>query len=524
MGRQSDLGRQIERSSAGWCRGRCVWACAVALIIIAFLPGSALCADGTNFYRVPKDISAFPIGAVVRAQPITKLSPLLGRVHGTRLMYRSEDEHGRAIGITGIVLVPSGEPPPGGWPIIAWAHGTTGVGLDCAPSRTRNLFENAYAGFIAGFLAAGFLIVATDYEGLGTGPLHKYINLDSEARSVIDAVRAARRLIPQAGRQWLVVGHSEGGHAAVGTGELANRRASGLQFLGTVAIAPAAMLETVFEGIETSPHKSQVLPYIAYLAAGMKATLPNFHYAELLSPEMQQVMPQAERRCLIELQAIFLALFHPKKILANNWRQSESVRQYLRNTEPGKRPSGGPLLIFAGGADIDVSPTLVDGLVRRLNAHGERVQYHRLPDDDHGTLLMTGFPTMLNWVHRRFHGSADAGRRVSPLSVQAARTLHQLRTDLEPIPFYDPPLAVEARAAVLNLRSALRALEAAPIDSMRVKPIKAALLSAIDSSVRLELVVDGPVDMGDRQRAKMLIAEGIDAAGRAERLARAAGL
>ena len=75
------------------------------------------------------------------------------------------------------------------------------------------------------------VVVATDYVGLGPkGERHTYLSGPAEGHSVIDIVRAARR-IPwvHAGRQWVTVGVSQGGHASLFAGELARRYAPELE-------------------------------------------------------------------------------------------------------------------------------------------------------------------------------------------------------------------------------------------------------------------------------------------------------
>jgi hypothetical protein len=53
---------------------------------------------------------------------------------GHRITHRSEALGGDEIVVSGAVLVPPG-PPPGGWPVVSWAHGTTESADTCAPSR-----------------------------------------------------------------------------------------------------------------------------------------------------------------------------------------------------------------------------------------------------------------------------------------------------------------------------------------------------------------------------------------------------
>ncbi len=89
-------------------------------------------------------------------------------------------------------------------------------------------------------LSRGFVVVATDYVGLGTPGQHPYLIGESEARSVLDSVRAARRFPgAKAGDTFAVWGHSQGGHAALFTGQLAASYAPELKLAGVAAAAPA---------------------------------------------------------------------------------------------------------------------------------------------------------------------------------------------------------------------------------------------------------------------------------------------
>jgi acetyl esterase/lipase len=146
--------------------------------------------------------------------------------------------------VSGIVIVPAGQAPAGGWPIVAWAHPTTGVVPRCAPSLAIFLFQQ-----IAGsrrLLEDGYAIAATDYPGLGTPGPHPYLVGESEARAVIDSVRAAR-LFPglENSNRFAVWGHSQGGQASLFTGMIAKTYAPELQLVGVAAAAPATDLATL---------------------------------------------------------------------------------------------------------------------------------------------------------------------------------------------------------------------------------------------------------------------------------------
>ncbi len=64
----------------------------------------------------------------------------------------------------------------------------------------------------------GAVVAATDYPGLGTAGPHPYLVGDSEARAVIDSVRAAHSLPGVGdGNSFAVWGHSQGGQASLYT-------------------------------------------------------------------------------------------------------------------------------------------------------------------------------------------------------------------------------------------------------------------------------------------------------------------
>ena len=134
-----------------------------------------------------------------------------------RIFYWSTGLGGRPVEVSGVVIAPPGSPPPGGRPVVAWAHPNTGVVSRCAPSLARVFFASVQG--LRAMLERGYVVAATDYPGLGTPEAHPYLVGTSEAHAVLDSVRAARA-IPEAaaGTQFAVWGHSQGGQAALFTG------------------------------------------------------------------------------------------------------------------------------------------------------------------------------------------------------------------------------------------------------------------------------------------------------------------
>ncbi|MFD1050932.1 alpha/beta hydrolase, partial [Kibdelosporangium lantanae] len=124
------------------------------------------------------------------------------------MMYTSYRVNGISNAVTGVVFTPSGKVPRDGWPLISWAHGTVGIADQCAPSTAGRSQRDI--NYLKEWLAAGYAIAATDYEGLGWTFEHPYENGLSEARSVIDIARAAPQVDPTIGRRWMAVGQSQG--------------------------------------------------------------------------------------------------------------------------------------------------------------------------------------------------------------------------------------------------------------------------------------------------------------------------
>lgn len=192
------------------------------------------------FYATPDPLPDAPLGTVLRSEQITEGVDL---TNGTawRILYLTEDGNGTPRVSGGRLFVPDTPAPPGGRPVVSWAHPTTGMGDACAPSRTPK--PTALMDWLPAMLDRGWVVVATDYAGLGTAGVESYLVAEPEVRDVVNAVRAAREF-PEAGASstYAVFGHSQGGHASLWAGSLAPAYAPELELVGVAGAAPAAPL------------------------------------------------------------------------------------------------------------------------------------------------------------------------------------------------------------------------------------------------------------------------------------------
>lgn len=342
--------------------GKSVVSICAALISIGVIAPAAVADPSPGFYTtVPSNLAQLAPGTLIKseAESITFFTGI-SFSSAYRIMYRSTGQLGGAIAVTGMVFVPNGVAPSGGWPIVAWDHGTTGVGPMCTPSMYGDMYDNSnwhgYSDEINFLLTLGYVVVAPDYEGLGPPPgPHTYLQANALAQVTIDSVRAVSQIVPSTSTRWASVGHSEGGMASVATGEVAaTAYGQGLTFLGSVALAPVQHLYAQSYPVDTSATGA---PYYAYMAVGMRAINPSFDYTNFLGPLWTGTttpnMSQAQQDCFTQW---FRAdnkgvTFTAQNLLNPNGPADPTVQAYFANSNIGLRKSAGPILVAQGTND-----------------------------------------------------------------------------------------------------------------------------------------------------------------------------
>ena len=188
----------------------------------------------TDFYDTPE---SFPTtgnpGDLIRSMEFNGYNLPEG-IGATRILYGTTTSQGKLVTGSGVVLVPQGAPQEAGPPIIAWAHGTSGVTRRCAPSLMAQCFSDYKAPCI--YTEKGYAVVAADYAGLGTDCPVSYMDRLSNGWDVIHGVTAARKAVPHLGPKWVALGHSAGAHAMRGVAEL-QVVIKDQSYLGVVAVS-----------------------------------------------------------------------------------------------------------------------------------------------------------------------------------------------------------------------------------------------------------------------------------------------
>jgi pimeloyl-ACP methyl ester carboxylesterase len=366
-----------------------------------------------SFYDGPRSLLNGAPGTLVRQEPIDG-APLGAAAY--RVLYRSTGMHAEPIFVSGVVVVPQGEPPAGGRPIVAWAHPTSGITPRCAPSLAIFLFQQIQG--LRSFVERGYVVAATDYPGLGTPETHPYLVGDSEARAVIDAVRVAGTM-PGAGggKRFVVWGHSQGGQAALFTGMIANSYASELTLLGVAAAAPATDLITLMNDDINSVGGKNITAM----------TLWSWHRVydapidKLVDPLAMPVIDRLAHEC-IEGPFDLIARQRTERPLERHFLTVEGPadiepwHSLLKKNSPDALPPQIPVFLAQGTADQIIRPDVTKGYMQRLCQAGSKVQMMLLPNIGHGRAAQASTVAVVDWIAARFVGNVppnDCSNRAS---------------------------------------------------------------------------------------------------------------
>jgi pimeloyl-ACP methyl ester carboxylesterase len=364
---------------------------------------------GLAFYKAPaKALRGQAHGGVIWARRQTGPDVLPGAGKAELLLYRSIGVGGKAVGVSGSVTLPKGKAPAGGWPVVTYAHGTTGIADKCAP--TRNPGTGAIAGYtsyvypvLSAFLQQGYAIVRTDYEGLGTPGDHPYLIGRSEGRSVMDIVRAARKLEPSLSKRVIVAGHSQGGHAALWAASVARTWTPELQVAGTVAFAPASHLSEQAGLLRALKAPGGGLSALAMsILRGLDVGRVGVDVPAILTPAAAALYPQTQTQCQPELGAAnSIGGLAPADLVRSDVDLAPLQQVIDKNDDPENLTLRTPVLVEQGSADGTVFPSFTSQLVEELKAKGAKVDFNTFEGVDHGGIVSAAQANALAWMHDR---------------------------------------------------------------------------------------------------------------------------
>ena len=354
------------------------------------------------FYKTPKSISSSKPGDLLRQETFTGYLLPEG-AKAVRILYHSLSADRHDVVTSGVVLIPAGTAPANGWPVIAWAHGTSGVAQMCAPSLQKDVYYGEEG--LMPMVRAGFAVVASDYHGLGTYGQHQYVNKLAQTNDVIYSIPAARKAVPALGKKWVVDGHSQGGLAAWGVAE-AQSSLNDADYLGAVSVAGALQLKAALSQMASgnAGAASFYLPFMAFAAGASNNTGIKFESADMLTgPALQKYADVTKNGCWFHAYASFLDV-GPKPLLKPTWSDAAALQHLFKVDQLAELPVGKPLFVIGGEGDLSVPFAMLKDTAQRACRNGVQLTFRSYPGLDHDPVMDQSTPDQLNWIRDRFAG------------------------------------------------------------------------------------------------------------------------
>ncbi len=316
-------------------------------------------------------------GAVNRVETLGHDLVLTHASGGRTFEYVTTGADGRPATSLGSLYLPKGEVPAGGWPVLAYGHGTAGLSDDVVSYTGWVGADNTGDAYLSRWLDAGFAVAATEYVGIGTPGVHPYLNTRSEGAAMIDVVRAARSLDNRLSRVWVANGYSQGGHATLAAAAMASDYAPELVLAGAsaggVPAGVADELALVRPDLAVNPAPDLTV-YTAYVLAGFRAARPDYPLDSYLSPRGRNLLSAAERLGYHDLLAE-VGRTSPAEMVKRPLAEGTLLAAMRRHLDVPTRGYSSPVQIYQQSLDV-VSPAPFSAVLsRRLTANGVDVRY-----------------------------------------------------------------------------------------------------------------------------------------------------
>jgi alpha-beta hydrolase superfamily lysophospholipase len=343
-------------------------------------------------------------------QPVLRLQD--ANASAVRIAYKSTSGDGQPTVVTGVVAVPPGAPPRDGWPVISFGHGLTGVTNICAPSLADDLWGWAWP--VSVLISRGYMVAMSDYQGLGIqGSQHSLLDATALSNNMIDIVRAARRVTPDASTRWAAFGTGEGGLASWAAAERSGVYGGGLEMVGGVSLSPFADLSGLVDEAERGTlDPSQTVLY-ARMLQSVANTAPDFDldlYRSGVAKDRWDTLidcaprdPEAAKNVLRQVR--------PADLRPRNPGVATELRLWLSKAALPQTPApgGAPVLVIFASDDPLIPSVSTQRALGRACAKGDQIEIMRRVGDTN-TNNDGAIKASISWLQSRFDG-------VPPLDV-----------------------------------------------------------------------------------------------------------
>ena len=380
------------------------------------------------------------LGAVIKKEQIETDIP---NATAWRIAYNSSDLFDRPTISTAIVVAPKGKSPKDGRPILAWAHGTTGTAQNCGPSQVQNPAQQLNQYFLVGgnswtdygipavneFIQQGYIVVATDYQGLGGGGKHQYVVSKTQGRDAINSIRAVGSMnIGGNGNKSVIYGWSQGGGttlAAASMPDYISKKGTAfdkINIVGFVAMAPPDISVLASNRDMNADEANKLLDKFissftdnvfnfAHLSMNLwanTAAFPNLKLTDIYTEEGANIINNVmQNKCVhvvsdtlnFTVGQNYKSLLKPKPDNTLVW-----AKALIEGGIPLERPVA-PVMIYWGEKDTVVPPIMGELYKEKMCKIGANVSRVKLSgQQNHFTTPMASQPLYLRWIADRING------------------------------------------------------------------------------------------------------------------------
>jgi len=360
-----------------------------------------------------------------------------------RIAYISSDVSDRKTISTGLIVAPIGKAPLEGRPVMAWAHGTTGTAQSCGPSQVINPAVPLNQYFLVGgnswtdygipnleeFIKEGYVVVATDYQGLGGGGKHQYAVAGTNGRDLINSARAAISMLDVgASHRTIFYGWSQGGGATIAAASLGaylNKKGSvadDLQVLGFVALAPddaGVMIQNATKDQASADKAINGLiqlfsdnifnfSHFAMTIWGTQAAYPHLKLSDIFTDQGANVVDQVLSNKCMHVVADTLNYTYGNQFKTLLTDKPTNTMAWVKALIDGSvlpiKPVA-PVVIYWGSKDTAVPPIMHELYQKQMCSMGGNIERIQLPGEQtHFSTPGVSAPMYLRWVKDRIAG------------------------------------------------------------------------------------------------------------------------
>jgi pimeloyl-ACP methyl ester carboxylesterase len=380
------------------------------------------------------------LGQIIKQEKID--TPIAG-AQAWRIAYISSDLNDKPTISTGLVVAPEGQAPAGGRPIISWSHGTTGNASNCGPSQVDNPARTLNQYFLVNgnswtdyglpsleeFIKDGYVVVGTDYQGLGGSGRHQYAVAKTNGRDAINAARAVGSMTETgAGKKTLMIGWSQGAGSTLGASQGAyidqkGTAYDGLEVVGFVAMAVPDLAMYAPDKLDEAGATKMVNDFASawsvdsFAFAHMSMNLWGTQAAFPDTLKLSDIFTDDGAKALDEIYANKCVHVATDTINFNYGQDYKSLlRPQPQNTvawaeamvagsvDNAVKPIA-PVLILYGNKDTTLPPVMGEYYRSKICALGGNVSRIQLPgDQNHFTTPTVSAPIYLPWIKDRLAG------------------------------------------------------------------------------------------------------------------------